>query len=161
LQVMLSEHHFDFDFHQTNPDIHISTLSDSWTIRFVQFSHKFRMIITPYDIKNLEGCGYQWQQWRIARRIYKVNVGVIAMGMRNRLSKARGSIDKNLTGCLQRYIVFQYERMIKYLILNTNNVAFQIIPNEHNFDFHRGPREICRPNPTWLDGPTRRFLSDE
>jgi hypothetical protein len=46
-----------------------------------------------------------------------VNINVRVMRMRNRLSKSRGSIDDNLTWCLQRYIVFQYERMIKYLIL--------------------------------------------
>jgi hypothetical protein len=66
----------------------------------------------------------------------------IAMGMINRLSKWRGSIDKNLTGCLQRYVVLQYERTIKYLILNTNNIVLQIISSEHNFDFHRTNRDI-------------------
>jgi hypothetical protein len=69
-----------------------------------------------------------------------------------------GSIDKNLTGCLQRYVVLQYERMIKYLILNTNNIVLQIIPSEHNFDFHRRRGEICPTNPTCLDRPACRHL---
>jgi hypothetical protein len=75
------------------------------------------------------------------RRMRKVNINVMAMGMRNRLSKRRGGIDGNLTGCLQGYVVLQYERTIKYLILNTNNIVLQIIPGEHNFDFHRTDRE--------------------
>jgi hypothetical protein len=45
-------------------------------------------------------------------------------------------------GLLQIYVVLQYERMIKYLISDANNVAFQIIPEEHNFDFHRTNRDI-------------------
>jgi hypothetical protein len=66
----------------------------------------------------------------------------MVMGMKNRLSKRPVGIDKNLTGWLQRYVVLQYERMIKYLILNTNNVALQIILSEHIFDFHRTDRDI-------------------
>jgi hypothetical protein len=86
-------------------------------------------------------------------QIYKVNMSVIAMGMTNRLSKPLESIDKNLTGCLQRNMVLQYERTIKYLILNTNDIVLQIIPSEHNFDFHCRPGEICRTSPTCVDGP--------
>jgi hypothetical protein len=67
---------------------------------------------------------------------------VIAMGMRNRLSKPRERTNKNLTGCLQRYTVLQYEEKIVYLILNTNNIVLQIIPGEDNFDFHRINRDI-------------------
>jgi hypothetical protein len=64
--------------------------------------------------------------------------------MRNRLSKRGESIDKNLTGCLQRYGVLQYERMIKYFISNINNVVLQIIASERDFDFdfHRTDRDI-------------------
>jgi hypothetical protein len=80
-------------------------------------------------------------------------MNLIAMGMRNRLSKRHGSVDENLTGCLQRYAVLQYEITIKYLILNTNNIVLQIISSEHNFDFdfHRSPREMWRPNPMCLE----------
>jgi hypothetical protein len=42
---------------------------------------------------------------------------------------------------------------MKYLILNTNNIALQIIPRKHNFDFYRRQREMCRPSPAYLDGP--------
>jgi hypothetical protein len=70
-------------------------------------------------------------------------VNYIAMGMRNRLSKPRGSIGNNMTGRLPRYVVLQYERIIKYLILNTNNAAFQIIHRDHNFAFHRRPEEYA------------------
>jgi hypothetical protein len=44
--------------------------------------------------------------------------------------------------CLQGNVILQYERTRKYSILNTNNIALQIIASEHNFDFHRRPREI-------------------
>jgi ribose 1,5-bisphosphokinase PhnN len=74
-----------------------------------------------------------------------VNMNVMVMGMRNRLSKRRRGSDENLTGRLQRHVVLHDERMIKYLILNTNNIVLQIVPNEHHFDFdfHRRPKEIC------------------
>jgi hypothetical protein len=57
------------------------------------------------------------------RRIYEVIVNASSLRMRNYLLKRGEWTDKNLTGCLQIYVVLQYERMIKYLILNTNNVA--------------------------------------
>jgi hypothetical protein len=82
------------------------------------------------------------------RRTYKANVNVGAMGMRNRLSKRGGPIDENLRGCFQRHVVLRYERTIKYLILNTNNIVLQIISSEHNFDFLRSPGEMCGTNPT-------------
>jgi hypothetical protein len=81
------------------------------------------------------------------RRIYKVALNVIAMGMRDRLFKRRQSIDENMTGCLQRYVIFQHERTMKYLISNTNNIVLQIIPRKHDFDFHCRRGEICRTNP--------------
>jgi hypothetical protein len=111
------------------------------------------MIITHDDIKKAGRSEYQWQQRSIMRRMHKVNMNVMAMGMRNRLVKRRGGIDENETGYLQRYVVRQYERIIKYLILNTNNVALQIIPSEHNFDFDfpRRRGEICPTSPTCLD----------
>jgi hypothetical protein len=97
------------------------------------------------------------------RRLYKVTVNVMAMGMKNQLLKPDEWIHEDLTGCLQRYVVLQYERMIKYLILNTNNVAFQTILREHNFDFdfHCRSREIFRTRPTCPDVPTRRYFSQE
>jgi formamidopyrimidine-DNA glycosylase len=55
--------------------------------------------------------------------------------MRNGLSKRRGRIDKNLTERLQRYVILQYERTGKYLILNINNIALQVMLSEHHFDF--------------------------
>jgi hypothetical protein len=67
---------------------------------------------------------------------------ITPMEMRNQLSKPHERTDKNLTGCLQIYVVLQYERVIKYLILNANNLALQIILSEHNFDFHRTNRDI-------------------
>jgi hypothetical protein len=73
----------------------------------------------------------------------KLDLIVIAMGITNWLSKPREPINKNLTGCLQRYVILRYERMRKYLIFNTNNIAFQILPREHHFDFHRRPGKIC------------------
>jgi hypothetical protein len=63
-------------------------------------------------------------------------------GMRNRLSKPRRSINKNLTGCLQRYVVLGYEKNRKYLEFKINNIVLQIIAREHNFDFHRRNRDI-------------------
>jgi hypothetical protein len=81
---------------------------------------------------------------------------VIVMGMRNRLFKPHAPIGENLTGCLQRYVVLQYERTIKYLILNANNIALQIIFSEHLFDFHHIPGEMCRINPTCLGRAARR-----
>jgi hypothetical protein len=75
-------------------------------------------------------------------RIYNVHTKMIAMRMKNQLSKRDKSIEKNLTGCLQRYVVLQYERMIKYLILNINNVMFQRIVREHNSDFRPTNRDI-------------------
>jgi hypothetical protein len=77
------------------------------------------------------------------RRIDKVTVNERPLRMRNRLSKTHEWTHKNPTGCLQRYVVLQYERMIKYFILNTDNVVLQIIAREHNFDFHRRSREMC------------------
>jgi hypothetical protein len=119
---------------------------------------KIRMIITHDNIKKADRSEYQWQQWSIMRRLRQVNLNVMVMGMRNRLWKRRGSIGKNLTGCLQRYVFLQYERMIKYLILNTNNIVLQIIPRENNFDSHRRPREMCRTNSTRFDSPACRHL---
>jgi hypothetical protein len=69
LQIIPGED--NFDFHRINRDIHISTFSDFWTIKFVQFSHKFRMIITHDNMKKSEGCEYQWQQWSTPRRTYR------------------------------------------------------------------------------------------
>jgi hypothetical protein len=75
-------------------------------------------------------------------RIDKVTMDGSAMGLRNGLSNPHERTDRSLTACLQRSVVLQYERTIKYFILNTNNVALQIIPSEHSFDFHPINRDI-------------------
>jgi hypothetical protein len=86
----------------------------------------------------------------------------MVMGMRNRLAKPHEWIHKNPTGCLQKYVVLQYERIIKHFILNTNDVLSQIIAKEHNFEFHRTSREICAIGPSrstvWSNPLT--FFSD-
>jgi hypothetical protein len=56
----------------------------------------------------------------------------MAKGMIKWLSNPREPINDNLTGCLQRGVVVGYERMIKWLISNTNNVVLEIIPGKHN-----------------------------
>jgi hypothetical protein len=55
----------------------------------------------------------------------------------NCLPKAHGSISENLTGCLHRYAVFGYERMIKHLNSNPNNIVWRTIFREQNFGFHQ------------------------
>jgi hypothetical protein len=67
-------------------------------------------------------------------------MNIVAKGMTNWSAKRRQSIQGNLTRCLQRNVVFGYERMKKYSISNTNNIMLQIILKQHNFDFH-GRRE--------------------
>jgi hypothetical protein len=116
------------------------------------------MIITHDNIEKEDRCEYQWQQWSIMRRISKMNVR--ALRMRNRLSKPREWTDKNLTGCLQGYTILQDEKTIKYLILNPNNIALQIVPTEHkfDFDFHRRPGGFCRTSPMCLNHPFRGHL---
>jgi hypothetical protein len=47
------------------------------------------------------------------------------------------TINKKLTASLKRYIVLGHERMTKYSISNTNDIALQIIHREHNSDCHR------------------------
>jgi hypothetical protein len=100
------------------------------------------MIITHDNHKRMESCEHQYHPGRIPCPIYKVDVNVIAKGMGNQLLKRRGSVDKDLTRSLQTYVVLQYERMIKYLISDTNNGAQLIIPRKHNFDFHPTDRDI-------------------
>jgi hypothetical protein len=86
-------------------------------------------------------------------------MNVMVMGMTNWLSKPRGPTNKNLAGCLQRYVILGYERMRKYLILNTNNVILQIIPSQPHFDFHRRPGETYPTIPIFLDGRAVDILS--
>jgi hypothetical protein len=62
----------------------------------------------------------------MARQQNEVTVDIRTKGMRNLLSKRRGSVNKNLTGCLQRCVILGYERKRKYLIFNTNNTVLQI-----------------------------------
>jgi hypothetical protein len=38
---------------------------------------------------------------------------------------------------LQRCVILEYESNPNDLFMNINNKALQIIPREHNFDFHQ------------------------
>jgi hypothetical protein len=67
--------------------------------------------------------------------------------MRNQPSNPRQSTTDNLTGCLQRYVAFGYERNGKYLDFKINNIVLQIIAREHNFDFHHRKGETCPAKP--------------
>jgi hypothetical protein len=60
----------------------------------------------------------------------------------NLLPNARRWMNENLTWRLQSYTVFGYERMVNDLNSNTNQKMFQIIPREHNFDFHQRDRVV-------------------
>jgi hypothetical protein len=60
---------------------------------------------------------------------------IISKGMSNQLSKPHGSIDENLTGWLQRYVMLGYERNRKHFFLNINNMVLQTILRSHHFDF--------------------------
>jgi hypothetical protein len=139
-EIILREH--DFDFHRTDRDLHSSIFSDFWTIKFVQFSYKIRMIVTHDNIQKANRGEYHWRQWSIMRQTYTVNMNNRSLRMRNRLSKRHERTKEDMTDCLQRYVVLQYERMIKYLILNTSTVALEIIFREHDFDFHWTVRDI-------------------
>jgi hypothetical protein len=63
-------------------------------------------------------------------------------GINNQLSKPCGSIDENLTGCLQRYVGPGYKRNQKHLFLNRNNVVLQTIGWKDSCDFLRKNRDI-------------------
>jgi hypothetical protein len=46
----------------------------------------------------------------MAHQIYKANLGIKCKGTKNRWFKLGGSVDENLTGCLQRHVVPGYDR---------------------------------------------------
>jgi hypothetical protein len=68
----------------------------------------------------------------------------LTKGITNWLSKRHESINENLTGCWQRYVVLGYERKGKYLIPNTNSTVLSILFRESNSDFHHRTGETCR-----------------
>jgi hypothetical protein len=74
--------------------------------------------------------------------IDEVAVKIIGRGTSNQLSKPRGSIDENPTGCLQKYVVSGYERNRKYLHFKTDNKVSQMISREDNCDLLRRNRDI-------------------
>jgi hypothetical protein len=85
------------------------------------------------------------------RKIYKVTMNIILQRKSYRMCKPCIWINENLTGCLQRFVVLGYERIIKDLISNTNNNVLQIIFSEHNCDFHRRTGETWRTRVTCPD----------
>jgi hypothetical protein len=129
------------DFHRRNQDDRIFTLSKTGLFKFVPVNHTFGMSITHDAAKKVESDKCRWQQSSMSPQIHQVNRNINVNAMRNRWFRPRGSINKSLTGCLQRYIVLGDERNRTYLLLNMNNIALQIISWEHNFDFHRRNRD--------------------
>jgi hypothetical protein len=91
-----------------------------------------------------------------------VNMNLAAKGMINWLWKGSGSINENLTGCLQRYIVLGCEGGRNDLFLNANSKVLQIILWKDNFNFHQRTGGICEhPARFSLIGPSvlhHRFL---
>jgi hypothetical protein len=59
---------------------------------------------------------------------------IMGKAMCNELSKPRGSIDENQTGCWQRYVVLGYERNRQYSFSDINNMVLQIISWKDNGD---------------------------
>jgi hypothetical protein len=78
----------------------------------------------------------------MAHQIEDENVNIRAKGTRNRLSKPHRSVNKCLASCLQRSVVFGYERKRKDFNFQANNIVLQIMSMEHDFDFHRKNRDI-------------------
>jgi hypothetical protein len=82
-------------------------------IKFTQFNYIFGTTIIQPDDQDSENHEYEWQQRRMAPQIYSVNRNGRTGGARNRLSKPRETTSDNLTGCLQRDLVFGYEKQSK------------------------------------------------
>jgi hypothetical protein len=55
-----------------------------------------------------------------------------------------GSINENLTECLQRYVALEYERNGIHLASNINNLVVEILVKEHKFEFRHRTGEIWR-----------------
>jgi hypothetical protein len=72
----------------------------------------------------------------------EVIMKIIGKGTKNQLSNPRGSIDENLTGCLQRHLVLGHQRYRKHLFSNMNNTVLQVMAWEDNCDFLRRNRDI-------------------
>jgi hypothetical protein len=83
----------------------------------------------------------------------EVKLNIRVNGMRNRPLSPSRSIQENVTGCLQKYVVLKYEISRKYLKFKINNIVLQIILREHNFDFHHRTGETCPAKPTCPDWP--------
>jgi hypothetical protein len=122
------------DFPQINQDIHISIFSNYMIIEFIHFNHVWNV----YHSTGLREFRRKWLAHRInksAMPIYEIIVKIMGRGTSNPLSKPRESIINNLTECLQRYIVFGYERHRKHINFKIHERVLQIIPNEDNCDF--------------------------
>ena len=77
-------------------------------------------------------------------QIHGTTVNDIIMGTMNWPSKTGGTINENLTGCLQRYVVLGYERKQKSIIFIINNIVLPIIARDYIFDFPCRSGEMCR-----------------
>jgi hypothetical protein len=75
-------------------------------------------------------------------QMYEIDVRRNINGMRNGLSERRTTFNENLTEFVQKYVAVRYERNHKYLLLNRNNIALQIIVWQENFDCRRRNRDI-------------------
>jgi hypothetical protein len=89
--------------------------------------------ISQRDDNEAEPNQYKRQQHDMT---YDINENIIAKGTRNGLSKLHQPINESLTGRLQRYVFFGYQRNKRHLNLNTNNTLLQIMSRESNCDFH-------------------------
>jgi hypothetical protein len=100
------------------------------------------MSIIQLDDEDSERNEWQEEQYSIPCLVCEAAMKIMGKGPCDQLSKPRGSIDENLTGCLPRHVALGHERDRKYLTLKTNNAVLQMIPGENNCDFHRRNRDI-------------------
>jgi hypothetical protein len=66
----------------------------------------------------------------------------MAMGMPNCPVNPTGSVSQKSARILTEYGIIQCEKIMKYLILNTNNIALRIIARANNSDLHHRPGEM-------------------
>jgi hypothetical protein len=104
--------------------------------RIEKVNSQIGMPISQQDENDPERNNWYCQQCSMTRYSYQVAINITAKGTRNRWSKTLGPINENLTPCLQRYVVPGYESNRNDLFMNINNKMLQIIPMEHNFNFH-------------------------
>jgi hypothetical protein len=71
----------------------------------------------------------------VGHPIDKINLNIKCKGTKNRSAKPGRPIDKNLTGCLQRYGVHGYRKNENISIWNMNHMVLRITPKEHNLIF--------------------------